>query len=97
MGLWNGLGLGKSSFLGGKSEQPVKPRIWRMGDAYEKKMPHHEGIKQLWESKWKFPVRTILDKWPVLTRIVLHQCVSIPRWENGGFRACLPRLDQGTN
>ncbi|EKD12710.1 uncharacterized protein L3040_006859 [Drepanopeziza brunnea f. sp. 'multigermtubi'] len=30
-------------------------RTWRMGDAYDRKMVHHEGIKQLWESKWKFP------------------------------------------
>ncbi|CZT13746.1 probable yellowish-green 1 protein [Rhynchosporium graminicola] len=56
MGLWNGLGLGKSSFFGAqKNEQAEKPRLWQMGDAFEKKMPHHEGIKQLWETKWKFP------------------------------------------
>lgn len=37
------------------AEKPAK--LWRMGkEAYEKKMPHHEGMKQLWETKWKFPV-----------------------------------------
>ncbi len=25
--------------------------------AFETRMPHHEGIKALWETKWKFPVR----------------------------------------
>ncbi|KAF8851754.1 alpha/beta-hydrolase [Acephala macrosclerotiorum] len=24
-------------------------------EAYEKKMPHHQGMKQLWETKWRFP------------------------------------------
>ncbi|KUJ19594.1 alpha/beta-hydrolase [Mollisia scopiformis] len=24
-------------------------------EAYEKKMAHHEGMKQLWETKWRFP------------------------------------------
>jgi len=32
-------------------------RKWLMGDeAFEARMPHHEGIKALWETKWKFPV-----------------------------------------
>jgi len=60
-GLWRGLGLGlgKSKFVeDGDAGRPSKEvRSWRMGkEAYEKKMVHHEGIKQLWESKWKFPV-----------------------------------------
>ena len=59
MGLWNGLGLGKS-FLGKIEEPDEKPaRLWRMGDAYERTMPHHQGIKQLWETKWKFPASHI--------------------------------------
>ena len=29
---------------------------WIMGvDAFERRMPHHDGIKALWETKWKFP------------------------------------------
>jgi hypothetical protein len=52
------LGLGKMKLLegdGGSDKKEV--RSWRMGkEAYEKKMVHHEGIEQLWESKWKFPV-----------------------------------------
>ena len=60
-GLWRGfgLGLGKTKFVeDGEAGLPKKEvRSWRMGkEAYEKKMVHHEGIKQLWESKWKFPV-----------------------------------------
>lgn len=39
--------------------QVMEVRNWRMGsEAYEKKMVHHEGIKKLWEAKWKFPVST---------------------------------------
>lgn len=33
------------------------PKNWIMGNgAFEARMPHHEGIKALWETKWKFPV-----------------------------------------
>jgi hypothetical protein len=31
-------------------------KVWILGDAFDKVMPHHESIKALWESKWKFPV-----------------------------------------
>lgn len=32
-------------------------RNWMMGaEAFERRMPHHDGIKALWETKWKFPV-----------------------------------------
>jgi hypothetical protein len=32
-------------------------KTWIMGtEAFERRMPHHEGIKALWETKWKFPV-----------------------------------------
>ncbi len=31
-------------------------RSWLMGSAaFEARMPHHDGIKALWETKWKFP------------------------------------------
>lgn len=30
-------------------------RSWIMGSKFEAKMPHHQGIKALWETKWKFP------------------------------------------
>ncbi len=70
MGLWNGLGLGlgKRSFVsndggGDASQKPV--RNWRMGkEAYEAKMAHHAGMKQLWETKWRFPVRSTSRKYP---------------------------------
>ncbi len=33
------------------------PRNWIMGaEAFERRMPHHDGIKALWETRWKFPV-----------------------------------------
>lgn len=33
------------------------PRQWIMGtEAFERRMPHHDGIKALWETRWKFPV-----------------------------------------
>ena len=38
----------------GKAEQH---RHWIMGnDAFNAKAVHHQGIKELWEKKWKFPV-----------------------------------------
>ncbi|KAJ4298424.1 hypothetical protein N0V88_003454 [Collariella sp. IMI 366227] len=31
-------------------------RNWMMGrEAFERRMPHHDGIQALWETKWKFP------------------------------------------
>ncbi len=51
------MGFGKNEHVDGDGEEKKDVRSWRMGrEAYEKKMVHHEGIKQLWESKWKFPV-----------------------------------------
>lgn len=33
------------------------PKHWLMGDkAFEARMPHHDGVQALWETKWKFPV-----------------------------------------
>ena len=33
-------------------------RHWIMGDdSFNAKAIHHQGIKELWEKKWKFPVR----------------------------------------
>ncbi|CAL3973402.1 unnamed protein product [Diplocarpon coronariae] len=51
---------GGTSSRPGAREQPgqeadQKPRAWRMGDAYEQRLAHHDGIKQLWESKWRRP------------------------------------------
>jgi hypothetical protein len=98
-GLWRGLGLGlgKTKLVphdgeAGWEKKPV--RSWRMGDAYEKKMAHHEGIKQLWETKWKFPVscRRIRGgkETPEMDRtdraaIVLDFSISLPRWKIRGF------------
>ncbi|KAI0425850.1 Alpha/Beta hydrolase protein [Xylaria sp. FL1042] len=37
------------------STRPV-PETWQMGtEAFERRMPHHDGIKALWETKWRFP------------------------------------------
>lgn len=69
---------------------PVEPRTWLMGsEAFERVMPHHAGIRALWETKWKFPVRLSL-LWPrggcwVLTGAVLQGGVSLPRRAVRGF------------
>ena len=34
----------------------AQKRTWIMGEAFAKRMPHHQGMKELWETKWKFPV-----------------------------------------
>jgi hypothetical protein len=40
----------------GSISATVSGRQWIMGqEAFERKMPHHEGIKALWETKWRFP------------------------------------------
>lgn len=37
------------------SSRPAPPQ-WLMGaEAFERRMPHHEGIRALWETKWRFP------------------------------------------
>ncbi|TVY83847.1 Heptaketide hydrolyase ayg1 [Lachnellula suecica] len=33
----------------------VEKRSWILGDKFDARMPHHEGIQALWETKWKFP------------------------------------------
>ncbi|KAI0894290.1 alpha/beta-hydrolase [Annulohypoxylon nitens] len=34
------------------------PKQWLMGtEAFEKRMPHHAGIRALWETKWQMPCR----------------------------------------
>ncbi|KAI1372440.1 alpha/beta-hydrolase [Hypoxylon crocopeplum] len=34
------------------------PRYWAMGAAaFERRMPHHAGVRALWESKWREPCR----------------------------------------
>ncbi|KAK4125143.1 alpha/beta-hydrolase [Parathielavia appendiculata] len=37
-------------------EEGKTPESWIMGqEAFERRMPHHDGIEALWETKWKFP------------------------------------------
>ncbi|XXH02182.1 hypothetical protein Hte_008550 [Hypoxylon texense] len=37
------------------SSRPA-PEQWLMGaEAFERRMPHHSGIRALWETKWRFP------------------------------------------
>lgn len=31
------------------------PQTWRLGAALTETMPHHQSMKALWETKWKFP------------------------------------------
>jgi hypothetical protein len=43
----------------GSDDGQASGRTWIMGkEAFERRMPHHDGIKALWETKWKFPVST---------------------------------------
>ncbi|KAK3337528.1 Alpha/Beta hydrolase protein [Cercophora scortea] len=38
------------------AKKDEKTRHWIMGaEAFEARMPHHDGIQALWETKWKFP------------------------------------------
>ncbi len=40
-------------------------RNWLMGaEAFEARMPHHDGIQALWETKWKFPVSSDPPSFP---------------------------------
>lgn len=35
----------------------IRQQQWMLGeDAFNAKAVHHQGIKELWEAKWKFPV-----------------------------------------
>ena len=34
----------------------TKPQRWILGEKFQYRSGHHESIKALWESKWKFPV-----------------------------------------
>ncbi|KAM7201430.1 Alpha/Beta hydrolase fold [Naviculisporaceae sp. PSN 640] len=51
------VGSGNSHGGGGSMDLLSSPdRQWLMGTkAFEARMPHHDGIKALWETKWKFP------------------------------------------
>ncbi|KAI1502095.1 Alpha/Beta hydrolase protein [Biscogniauxia marginata] len=40
----------------GEEETPTSPRQWLMGaEAFERRLPHHAGIRALWETKWQAP------------------------------------------
>lgn len=45
---------------------------WILGEAFEVRSPHHESIKALWETKWRFPVG-IPVSW---SRFEMAGCVS---------------------
>ena len=41
----------------GNRDDGIRQQQWMMGeDAFNAKAVHHQGIKELWEAKWKFPV-----------------------------------------
>ncbi|KAK4222615.1 Alpha/Beta hydrolase protein [Podospora fimiseda] len=49
----DGFGNNNNNNNGHKQQQKKQ---WIMGqEAFEARMPHHDGIKALWETKWKFP------------------------------------------
>ncbi|KAH7159478.1 Alpha/Beta hydrolase protein [Dactylonectria estremocensis] len=48
--------LGQTLPLHIASSSLSKPRQWIMGQsAFERRMPHHDGIAALWETMWKLP------------------------------------------
>jgi hypothetical protein len=41
----------------GATEEGKTPNHWTMGrKTFERRMPHHDGIEALWETRWKLPV-----------------------------------------
>ncbi|KAI2615419.1 alpha/beta-hydrolase [Hypoxylon sp. NC1633] len=42
------------SVINGKTDRPA-PKQWLMGAAFERRMSHHDGIRALWQDKWKHP------------------------------------------
>ncbi|KAI0487811.1 alpha/beta-hydrolase [Xylaria cf. heliscus] len=41
---------------GAGTRSRAAPKNWLMGtETFERRMPHHDGIKALWETKWKMP------------------------------------------
>lgn len=60
----------QSTAAGGQDGKP--PRQWLMGtEAFERRMPHHDGIEALWETKWKFPVSSPLPEPSVLSKCIV--------------------------
>ncbi|KAH8592806.1 pigment biosynthesis protein-like protein yellowish-green 1 [Bisporella sp. PMI_857] len=35
------------------AKEALKKRTWVLGDKFDSRMPHHDGIQALWETKWK--------------------------------------------
>lgn len=55
----------QATTAGGQVDKP--PRHWLMGtEAFERRMPHHDSIEALWETKWKFPVSSQCSEASVL-------------------------------
>lgn len=51
--MWSNKSAGEKSRAASSGDAD---RSWIMGkEAFEARMPHHSGIKALWETKWKFP------------------------------------------
>ena len=42
------------------AEKTKVSRRWAIGDKLKIRMPHHDGIEALWETKWKLPVRLLV-------------------------------------
>lgn len=41
------------------ASRTANSKQWMLGSKFEQRMPHHNGIKELWETKWKFPVQSL--------------------------------------
>lgn len=55
-------------------------RNWLLGEAFAIRSKHHESIKALWETKWRFPVLMILP-----SNIVLGSLTASPQCKIGVY------------
>lgn len=59
----HGLGGQGPSISKDSGRSGISPKHWIMGqEAFEARMPHHDGIEALWETKWKFPVSASVNR-----------------------------------
>jgi len=71
---------------------------WMLGEAFSRRAKHHDGIKELWETKWKFPVslyHSASRAIKLTSNSVLHWCLPLPRRQARGLRASIRISYQG--
>jgi hypothetical protein len=97
--------LAKPAATGGGLSATVPGRQWIMGhEAFEAKMPHHEGIKALWETKWKFPCSKSLypfhdgkfEDFEPIFNFLIEVSTPFPSSHTTSTNALLPRTTSTT-